>query len=294
MPSDPAVTVIIPCYNASRFIAETLESVFAQSYRNFNIIAADDGSSDTTLDILKLYSDRIKILRHPDGGNHGQAATYNLCLRHVDTEYIAFLDNDDKWHADKLKKQIDVFVNNPDVGLIYTNGNYIDANGALMHQIFNPKHIETNKPEDIVIACYIRTPSSVMVRNSILKQVGDFVVGTIPDHDMWIRLKEVTNFYYINENLHFYRIHDNQLSNKSEKRMWEGGFNTLARAIKRYHYPYSVKRKRLSFLHYKLAQLEKNNKSYKFIPHLLLSIYYAPSKALNQIYKAIKCKLLKS
>ena len=92
---DPNVSVVIPCYNAERYLVQTLNSVLAQTYKNVHIVAVDDGSTDRTSVILENYSNRITTLTHKDKGNHGAPLSMNLGLSHSDSDYIAFLDADD-------------------------------------------------------------------------------------------------------------------------------------------------------------------------------------------------------
>lgn len=108
MDSPSKVAVILPCYNAERYLVQTIESVLGQSYKNIHFIIGNDGSTDNSKKILEKYSDKIQIVEHPDHGNHGQAATYNMCLQYTNSEYIAFIDNDDLWHPDKIQKQVDI------------------------------------------------------------------------------------------------------------------------------------------------------------------------------------------
>jgi len=194
--NSPKVTVIIPCYNASRYLQQTIDSVLAQTYPNVHIIAVNDGSTDDTAVILNSYADRITVLNHDDYGNHGQAASLNLGFAHNDSEYVAFLDSDDVWHQDKLRKQVHILDEFQNIGLVYTNGYVIDGNGKELYTLFDKNHVENNMTGSILLNCYIRTPSLVMIRSSILKAAGLFTVGIIPDQDMWIRTKELTSFIF--------------------------------------------------------------------------------------------------
>lgn len=280
----PIVSVIMPCYNGERYLVRTIESVLAQSYKNYHIVAGNDGSTDNTADILKNYADKITILHHPDHGNHGQAATYNLCLKHVHSEYIAFIDNDDLWHPDKLQKMVNVIDSLPAVGLIYSNGNVIDAHDKFLHSFLGSNHRETNETGAILLDCYIRTPSAVLVRGDILRTAGAFKEGIIPDHDMWIRMKELTSFYYLNENLFSYRVHDGQLSLNATERMWRDGIDTLKRAMARYHYPYYIRKKRLAVIYYRLGVYDcLSKKLLSACCNYTRSFFYDPIRAFKEI-----------
>lgn len=102
MPAD-LVSVVIPVYNGARYLEETLNSVLAQSYQPLEVIVVDDGSSDGTSDLLLRFGDRITRITQD---NQGQAAARNRGIAAARGEYIAFLDADDLWHANKLTRQI--------------------------------------------------------------------------------------------------------------------------------------------------------------------------------------------
>lgn len=283
------VAVIMPCYNAGKFLARTIDSVLRQSYKNFHLVCGNDGSTDNTAQILESYSGRITAINHPDHGNHGQAATYNLCLKHIDSEYIAFIDSDDVWRADKLEKQVDVLDSQPETGFVYTNGNVIDGDDRILHPLLSNSHREKNEVGDILLDCYIRTPSSVMVRSSIMQAAGEFRVGIIPDHDMWIRFRELTRFAYLEDRLTSYRVHDRQLSKTAAERMWREGFGTLTRALNRYPYPAHIKRKRLAVIHYRLGQCSSKKNSIVALYHLIRAFTYDPFRSAFVIKKTLDC-----
>jgi len=104
-PSTPLVSVIIPAYNATAFLGETLDSVLAQTYPNLEIIVVDDGSTDDTPDLLGSYGDRIRVLRQ---ANSGQATARNHGAREAHGELLAFLDSDDLWDPDKIARQVEL------------------------------------------------------------------------------------------------------------------------------------------------------------------------------------------
>jgi glycosyltransferase involved in cell wall biosynthesis len=122
----PLVSVIVPCYNQEAFIREAVESAFAQTMQDFECLVIDDGSTDRSRQILDgmraELGERLVLLRHPDGGNHGVSATRNLGLDSAQGEYIAFLDGDDAWLPTKLEKQIKAFRQAGDhVGMVFSD-----------------------------------------------------------------------------------------------------------------------------------------------------------------------------
>lgn len=99
----PAVSVVIPAYNRERCVAAAVESVFAQTFKDLEVIAVDDGSSDGTRDVLETFGKRIRLIRQD---NQGVSSARNAGVRAARGKWIAFLDSDDRWHPDKLERQI--------------------------------------------------------------------------------------------------------------------------------------------------------------------------------------------
>jgi glycosyltransferase involved in cell wall biosynthesis len=276
------VSVIITCYNFERYIGMTIDSVLQQNYDYLKIIVVDDGSIDNSLAILCKYADRITVLKHEDGGNHGQAASLNLALRHVESDYIAFLDGDDLWHPEKIRKQVEILEHNDDVGLVYTNGDVIDEKCKALFPLLGEDHREDNSVGNILLNCYIRTPSQVMVRRVTMQAIGFFTEGIIPDQDMWIRISERYKFYFLNSKLISYRQHPGQVSVTRTKRMWEDGFKVLDNALKRFPYPTEIRRKRLAVIHYRLGEFGLLEKKYRLsVVHFSKSFLYDPLRAIK-------------
>jgi glycosyltransferase involved in cell wall biosynthesis len=104
--SHPAVSIIIPAYNRARYVAEAMESVFAQTFKDYEVLVVDDGSTDNTQTALEPYMGRIRYVRQE---NRGVAAARNRGIREAQGEFIAFLDSDDLWEAAALKTLLDAF-----------------------------------------------------------------------------------------------------------------------------------------------------------------------------------------
>ncbi len=127
----PKVSVLIPLYNAEKFIAETLDSVLAQTYQNFEIVIVDDGSVDESLAIVQKYKDsRIKIICNDE--NKGIAYTRNIGLSHCEGTYVALLDDDDLALHTRLEKQVAFLENHPDIDAVGGNAQWIDKNGNII------------------------------------------------------------------------------------------------------------------------------------------------------------------
>src|SRR2546428_4652348 len=107
----PAVRVVIPIYNGERYLREALESVFAQTYRDYEVICVNDGSTDGSPAVLREYGTRVTVVQQ---ANAGQGAARNTGARHAAGRYIAFLDQDDRWYPHKLEHQVAVLEAGPD------------------------------------------------------------------------------------------------------------------------------------------------------------------------------------
>src|SRR6266487_5498276 len=123
MPSQPRVSAIIIFLNAERYIDEAIESVFAQAYDSWELLLADDGSTDGSTAIVlqyaERYPDKVRYLEHPGHQNRGMSATRNLGIRNARGEYIAFLDADDVWLPQKLEQQVAILEQQPEAAMVY-------------------------------------------------------------------------------------------------------------------------------------------------------------------------------
>jgi len=113
----PKVSVIIPAYNAAPYIRATIDSVLNSTFKDFEVIVVDDGSTDETYKLLQNISHKVKVIRQE---NQGLSGARNTGIKNSTGEYIALLDSDDIWHQDKLKSQVEVLDLNPTVGLCFT------------------------------------------------------------------------------------------------------------------------------------------------------------------------------
>ncbi len=204
----PTVNVIIHTYNNEKFIAETIESVLSQTYKDYEIIVVDDGSVDGTRDALQPYMQEIRYHYKENGGI---ASAKNAGIRLSQSEFIAFLDHDDLWAPDKLKLQMECFNKKPQVGLVYAK--YTSFRGG--------KELRT-KPEkgysgwifkELLCKSFIQT-STVMVKRECLNAVGpydeSFSLGD--EYDMFLRISKRFQCGFIDKGLTKYRVHDTNAS----------------------------------------------------------------------------------
>jgi len=181
----PSVSVIIPTYNRGWTLRAAVDSVLAQTYRDFEVIVVDDGSTDDTAEILQSYGSDIRVLRQ---ANAGVSAARNAGIRAAKGAFIAFLDSDDCWLPDKLGVQTGFFTSHPEAVICQTEEIWI-RNGKRV----NPKKVHT-KPSGRIfkasLALCLVSPSAVMLRKALFDEIGGFDV-TLPaceDYDLWLRV----------------------------------------------------------------------------------------------------------
>lgn len=285
-----SVSVIIPCYNSSKYVKKTIDSALNQNYENYEIIAIDDGSMDGTREILESYLPKIRILSHLKNANLGQAASLNLGINETKSHLIAFLDSDDIWYPNKIKKQVDIFEEYRGVGIVYTNGYVIDENDKILFRLFLDNFREENIRGQMLLKCYIKTPSSVMVKREIFNKTGLFKNHLHSmDHDMWIRMSEVSKFCYLDQFLTAYRKHRG--SKSLDRRQWEDGFSILREACERYPYGIYFKRKRRAVLYYRLGEYDWMHNNYlSALFNFLFSCLFDPWRAFQYVWKKIKVR----
>ena len=206
----PKFSVIIPVFNREKFIHRAIESVLNQSYKNFELIVVDDGSTDETPNIIKKYP--IKIITQK---NRGVSAARNAGIKASKGDIIAFLDSDDEWKRDKLLVQADFFIKNPSYKIHQTDEIWI-KNGKFL----NKKKIHQKKEGfifyDSLHLCLI-SPSAVAIKKELFDEIGlfreDFEV--CEDYELWLRItKKYPVGFSIEKMVIKYGGHEDQLSQK--------------------------------------------------------------------------------
>ncbi len=206
--SEPAVSVLMPAYNAAAHICEAVDSVLAQTFQNFELLIVNDGSSDDTVALVESYSDdRIRLVNNEQ--NLGLPATLNKGISMCKAPYIARMDADDICYADRLQKQFDFMEDHPQVGLLGGWAKKFDAEeGDMIHPATSSENLKIN----LLISCVFIHPS-VMFRRSALGKLDVLYRDVVAeDYDLWIRLAEVTEVANIPEFLLQYRVHGGQLT----------------------------------------------------------------------------------
>jgi glycosyltransferase involved in cell wall biosynthesis len=206
MKQNPLISVVMPAYNSEKTVGEAIKSVLKQTYRNFEFIIVDDGSTDRSLEIIKIYARkdrRIKILHNKK--NEGIAKTRNYGIKKSKGKYIAVQDSDDISSPRRFEKQVDFLEKNPDVGVV---GSFIEIfdNSKKIRDIRKYPKEDKKLREMIFFVCPIAQPST-MIRKETLEKVGlyDKKYPLSEDIDLWFRIGEKYKFSNIQEVLLKYR-----------------------------------------------------------------------------------------
>lgn len=200
----PTVSVIIPTYNRVHLIGGAIQSVLDQSYKDFEIIVVDDGSTDNTEEVIKEFQEqdkRIVYIRHEK--NKGAAAARNTGIKAARGKYIGFQDSDDEWFPEKLEKQIKIFENaSPEVGVVYTSFWRIEKTKRTYIPPTRVTQKEGNIHSELLKGNFIGTPVS-LIKKECFKKGGMFdeSLPRLQDWELVIRLSKYYNFKCVDEPL---------------------------------------------------------------------------------------------
>ncbi|MCS6822061.1 MAG: glycosyltransferase [Microscillaceae bacterium] len=213
MTLEPKVSVILPFYNAEKYLAQAIESILNQSYHNFELLLLNDGSQDNSLEIATRFQskdNRIQIYSHAT--NLGLIPSLNTLLKKVspETKYIARMDADDWCHTDRLKKQVAFLENNPHFVGCGSNMAYVDVEGNLLQN----SNLPQNYPEILVLSLFTIPfcHPSILVKKSfwLNTQNNFFYLSNFPyaeDYELFSRMLLQGAFCNLPEVLYFYRRH---------------------------------------------------------------------------------------
>ena len=197
----PTVAVVIPAYNAERFIRKALDSVLAQTAPVSEIVVVDDGSKDATCEVVESYGDRVRLLRQK---NQGPSGARNLGTRSSSSEFIAYLDADDAWHPEKIAKQLAALEREPDAVLCYTGLRYFNEEQCVDF-VHAPAPVHELRAELRVRNPKI-VPSSMLLRRSAFDRTPgfDLALKGSEDWDFAIAMIELGSFVALEEPLTLY------------------------------------------------------------------------------------------
>ena len=208
----PKVSVVIPSYNRGEFIEETLDSVLSQSFKDFEVIFIDDGSTDNTEEIVSKFASKDYRIKYFKQKNSERAVARTHGLNLAIGEYVCLVDSDDIWKENKLEKQVQVLDLNPDVIFCCAAVDRIDMKGKPVKAA--PRQHEGHSGFVFYKLLERNFIPSVtpMFRKEIVEKVGQQITDFIPyeDWDFWLRISRLGKFHHIREPLGHYRLHPGQ------------------------------------------------------------------------------------
>ena len=210
------VSIIVAVYNGEKTLKKTIDSLLSQTVKDFEILLIDDGSTDTSADIISEYLDdeRVKYYKKKNGG---VASARNYGIKVSTGEFIGFCDQDDQWHPDKIEQQVPRF-GDSEVGLVYS---WVDVRKHGVESISAPEQegwcFKELLNKNFISCC------TAMVRKSILERIGGFdespELHGVDDRHVWLRVAKESKFAVVKKTLATYFIHGENYS-LNEKKMW--------------------------------------------------------------------------
>lgn len=226
---NPLVSVVIPCYNAAKTLAATLESVLAQSYRPIEVIVVDDGSSDGSVALARSFAPRVTVVVQKNGG---PASARNEGIRQCRGEYIAFLDADDLWLPEKLAVQVPVAAAFGKPALVFSAVERVREDGEI--------HLKRVSPEKLPIT-YAKlwhgnsiTTSTVLAHAAVFDGCvfdDDSAIQGAEDFDLWLRIAAQHPVGYIDTALARYHISQQGHSRSNPERSFAAVRRTYAKHL---------------------------------------------------------------
>ena len=219
----PLISVCMPVYNTETYIAEAVESILAQSYRNFEFIIIDDGSTDRSLAILECYADQDARIRLSSRAHAGYLIRLNEMLEEARGDFIARMDADDVAMPERFIKQIDFLDAHPEVVAVGSRILAIDSDGDPIAEFCTAQdHEEIDRAHLDVRGGFINHPVA-MIRTGAIRTIGGYRADYWPaeDVDLWLRLAEIGRLANVPERLLEYRRHPESISHTQQSRQYE-------------------------------------------------------------------------
>lgn len=218
MQADKLVSVVVLSYNHAAFVRECLESVLAQTFDRWELIVADDASTDNSVSVINewIAAQQITVRTNFHQKNTGIGVMLNECIELCRGEYIKFIAADDVLHPLLLEKAIGFFAqNDAEYGVVFSNAQYINEHSELQQKTIIPQGKAVPQGwirKELQTSNFIPAPA-VVIRKAVYQTAGYYDPSIkIDDYDCWLRASVYFKFHYIDEPLVYYRIHGNNIS----------------------------------------------------------------------------------
>ncbi len=207
----PAVTVIIPNYNHTQYIVAAIESVLAQSFRSFEIVVVDDGSTDNSREVVAGFGEQVRYVYQE---NQGLAGARNTGLRAARGKLVGLLDADDVWEPEYLRTMVDLAERHPEAAVYYCRAQAMDGAGLPLPQVFGGPVLPTAALYQSLLRANSIIPSTVLLRRAVIAAAGlfDQQLRSCEDWELWLRLLPEREFVGTEACLVRYRLHPFSLS----------------------------------------------------------------------------------
>jgi len=213
------VSIVIPVFNAEKYLEECLNSALEQTYKQIEIIVVNDGSTDNSLKVMKAFSDKIKIISKSNGGT---ASALNIGIKAMKGEWFKWLSADDSLYPSAIDELILEIhkLENKKKNILYSNYDIINSEGKKIKQFIEPNYNQLNSFDFNVILLehYIGNGTTSLIHKSALDEYGVFdeTIGFAEDYELWLRFCLIYNcrLHLVPKILARYRVHDTQLSEK--------------------------------------------------------------------------------
>jgi glycosyltransferase involved in cell wall biosynthesis len=298
------VAIGIPAYNAENYLRQTLDSVLAQTFRDWELVLVDDGSTDKTVCIAQEYAEqdaRIRLLQQPNRGPSA-ARNYSFAQMATDAELIIFLDADDVWEPEALETLVAALGAYPQAIGAHSIARYIDSRGETIRlgqleawcrdrRGIKDDRLVTWSPEEpttFAVLAYrqrIATTGVVLMRRAALEAAGLFDPQTkhSEDWDMWLRLSLQGDIAFVDKVLLSYRQHDSSLS-KRPMGMRHGEYFVRRKLV--YIAPIDTEQRRILALGYRLSERETYRSKMRYARESLVKLQLA--QAAKQFCRAAR------
>jgi glycosyltransferase involved in cell wall biosynthesis len=214
--STPLVSIVTPSYNQSRFLERTIRSVLGQNYSNLEYIVMDGGSDDGSSEIIRRYADRITYWESQK--DKGQTDAINKGFSHASGDIFAWINSDDIYEPGAIQKAVNYLQNHPDVGMVYGDCNFIDAEDQVIGR-FNAKQTNYERLK----TGFVHIPQqSAFWRAELWRQVAplDDSIYFAMDYDLWLRLSKISKIVYYPETWASFRLHGDAKTVAEDDRGW--------------------------------------------------------------------------
>ena len=216
------ISIVLPVYNGAEYLAESIESVIAQTYANWELIIVNDCSTDDSFAIASNYASkdaRIKIFTNAQ--NLKLPKTLNNGFEHASGEYYTWTSDDNKYKPDALRIMVEKLEKNPDAVMVYANYTCIGSDGCEIGLVekFEPNYLFSG---NVIGACFLYTADAA-------KKAGTYDASLFlaEDYDYWIRLYKIGKIVHIKDNLYYYRVHEKSLTETKKKYVDEQTYKVL-------------------------------------------------------------------